>query len=153
MPAMRAHLTARQVLLTLTITTLSVAWPTLATPAATQPSAHPTTAPSAAVKKVSLKEFDAMRAEEGTVVLDVRTPREFNAGHVPGAVNVDWRARDFADQVGKLDQSKRYVLHCLGGVRSKAASQKMAEMGFTQLSDYSGGWMEYSKAPGEPVAK
>lgn len=153
MPAMPGHLTARYVPLTLTIIALSLSWRTLAAPPATQPSAHPATAPSASVKKVSLKDFDAMRAEEGTVVLDVRTPREFNAGHVPGAVNVDWRARDFADQVGKLDKSKRYVLHCLGGVRSKAASQKMAEMGFAQLFDYSGGWMEYSKASGEPVAK
>jgi rhodanese-related sulfurtransferase len=87
------------------------------------------------------------------VVLDVRTPREFNAGHVPGAVNIDWHARDFADRVGKLDKSKRYVLHCQGGVRSAAASKKMAGMGFTQLFDFSGGWLEYAKAPGEPVAK
>lgn len=151
---MGTHLISSHIL-ALAITAVSAS-PRLAVaaPPATQPTTRPAAAAApATVKKVSLKEFDAMRAEGDTVVLDVRTPREFNAGHVPGAVNVDWHARDFADQVGKLDKSKRYVLHCLGGVRSKAASRKMAEMGFTQLCDYSGGWMEYSKAPGELVAK
>ena len=124
-----------------------------ASPASTQPATRPVAVSPAAVKKVSLREFDAMRSEEGTVVLDVRTPREFTEGHVPGALNIDWHAREFADQVGKLDKSKRYVLHCLAGVRSAAASKKMAEMGFTQLYDYSGGWREYSKAAGEPVEK
>ena len=78
-------------------------------PPATQP----------AVQKVSLTEFDAPCAEPDVVVLDVRTPKEFAAGHVPGAVNIDWHSRQFNDQVGALDKSKKYVVHCMGGVRTR----------------------------------
>jgi phage shock protein E len=117
--------------------------------AATQSTTNPVTA---TVKKIPLKEFESMRGKEDAVVLDVRTPKEFAAGHVPGAVNVDWHARDFAEQVGKLDKSKKYLVHCLGGVRSAAATKKMATLGFDQLFDYSGGWSEYSKA-GKEVEK
>src|SRR5258708_2676765 len=71
---------------------------------AEKPATHPADGDS--VKKVTLAQFDTMRAEKGAVVLDVRTAKEFAAGHVPGALNIDWHARDFADQVAKLDKSK-----------------------------------------------
>src|SRR6185437_9893191 len=66
----------------------------------------------AVVKKITLAEFDVMRAEKDTVVLDVRTPREFAAGHVPGAINVDWHLRDFNEHMAKLDKSKKFLVHC-----------------------------------------
>lgn len=104
---------------------------------------------AAPVKKISLAEFEEMRADKGAVVLDVRTPDEFNAGHVPGAVHINWRARDFNEQVGKLDKAKKYLVYCLSGVRSANAGRRMSELGFTQLFDFGGGWSEYQKA-GKP---
>lgn len=109
-------------------------------------------APSATVKKISLDEFDKMRAEPGVIVLDVRTPREFSAGHVPGAINVDWHARDFNERVEKLDKSKKILVHCMAGVRSAAATKRMNGLDFSNLCDFSGGWSAYFKA-GKPVEK
>ena len=40
--------------------------------------------------------FDKLRQQTNTVVLDVRTPKEFAAGHIPGATNIDWNGADFA---------------------------------------------------------
>ena len=95
----------------------------------------PATGPSASdestVKKITLAEFDAMRAEKDTVVLDVRTPKEFAAGHVPGAVNMDWHLRDFNERAAKLNKSKKYLAH---------------------LYDFSGGWSAWQKA-GKAVEK
>jgi phage shock protein E len=105
-----------------------------------------------AVKKINLDEFEKMRAEKENVVLDVRTPKEFDAGHVPGAVNIDWHARDFNERVSKLDKSKTYLVHCQAGVRSAAASKRMAELKFEHLFDFTGGWSAYSKAD-KPVEK
>lgn len=107
------------------------------------------------VKKVTLEEFEGMRAEKGepkVVVLDVRTPKEFAEGRVPGAVHINWRARNFNDQVAKLDKSKKYLVYCLAGVRSAAAAERMRSLGFIYLYDFAGGWDAYEKAS-KPVEK
>src|SRR5438034_351750 len=68
------------------------------------------------VPKIKLDEFEKMRQQKDVTILDVRTPKEFADGHVPGAVNIDWRSRDFAEKVANLDKSKKYVLHCQAGI-------------------------------------
>lgn len=102
--------------------------------------------------KISLAQFESMRADKSAIVLDVRTAREFSAGHVPGAVNIDWHARDFADQVAKLDKSKTYLVHCQAGIRSAAAVKKMSTMDFLHLYDFAGGYAAFEKA-GKPIEK
>lgn len=104
------------------------------------------------VKKITLAQFDQMRTDKGNVVLDVRTPKEFAAGHVPGAVNIDWHSRKFKERVEKLDKSKKYLVHCQSGTRSAAATRLMSTLGFSQLYDFSGGWAAYKKAD-KPVEK
>lgn len=110
----------------------------------------PTTQP--AVKKISLEEFEKMRKDKGAVVLDVRTPREFEAGHVPGAVNIPWQSPDFDKQVEKLDKSKTYLVHCYSGSRSAAATKEMTKLNFDHLFDFSGGMRAYQRAK-MPVEK
>ena len=80
-----------------------------------------------------------MRKDKSAVVLDVRTPREFEAGHVPGAVNIPWQSPDFDKQVEKLDKSKTYLVHCYSGSRSTAATKEMTKLNFDHLFDFSGG--------------
>jgi len=110
----------------------------------------PTTQP--AVKKISLEEFDKMRQDKQAVVLDVRTPREFDAGHVPGAVNIPIASPDFKQRLSKLDKSKTYLVHCYRGSRSAAATKEMSTMDFTSIYDFSGGMDAYQKAK-KPVEK
>lgn len=107
-------------------------------------SASPATQP--AVKKITLEEFEKMRKDKGAVVLDVRTPREFGAGHVPGAVNIPWQSPDFAKQVEKLDKSKTYLVHCYSGSRSASATKEMSKLNFDHLFDFSGGMRAYQRA-------
>jgi len=104
------------------------------------------------VKRISLEEFEKMRKDKGAVVLDVRTPREFEAGHVPGAVNIPWQSRDFDKQVEKLDKSKTYLVHCYSGTRSAAATKEMTKLNFDHLFDFSGGMRAYQRAK-MPVEK
>ena len=56
-------------------------------------------------RDIDLETFEKLRKEPGTVVLDVRTEKEFNAGHVPGAVLIDVNADGFAGKVAALDKS------------------------------------------------
>ena len=50
-------------------------------------------------------------ADDSVVVLDIRTPAEFAKGHIKGAVNIDYKADDFAEKLATLDKSKKYIMH------------------------------------------
>ncbi len=61
---------------------------------------------------ISVAETAALLSSDpDVVVLDIRTPDEYAAGHLEGAVLVDCKAADFAAQLQKLDPSKTYVMH------------------------------------------
>ncbi len=57
------------------------------------------------------------------VVLDVRTPSEFAAGHIAGAVDIDLSAVTFTGEVAKLDPKTPYFVYCHSGNRSAASSR------------------------------
>jgi rhodanese-related sulfurtransferase len=89
------------------------------------------------------------------VVLDVRTPGEFAEGHVAGAVNLSVAregSEHFDDEVAKLDRGKTYLVYCARGNRSAVAASRMSKLGFTHLSDFSGGIEQWRKE-GKPVEK
>ena len=104
------------------------------------------------VKRVGVEEFEKLRENKANTVLDVRTEQEFKAGHIPGAVNIDVKAPDFQEKVGKLDKNKTYLVHCAGGVRSASACKKMESAGFKELYDLAPGFKGWEKA-GKPVEK
>ena len=104
-------------------------------------------------RNVSVEEFDRLRAEKKTVVLDVRTKKEFEAGHLPGAVNLDWNSPDFSKEAAKLDPAKLYLVHCAAGGRSARACQLMTgKLGFTNCVNLEGGFNAWQKS-GKPVSK
>ena len=103
-------------------------------------------------KKVDVEEFDKLRQNKANVVLDVRTEKEFTAGHIPGAMNIDVNATDFDEKVAKLDKGKTYLVHCAAGRRSAAASRKMEGLGFKNIFDLSPGFNGWTKA-GKPTEK
>lgn len=76
--------------------------------------------------------------QEGYVVIDVRTPQEFAAGHLAGARNLDVQSPDFADQVAQLDRAGRYLVYCRSGNRSAAAAEQMKRVGFGNVADAGG---------------
>lgn len=103
-------------------------------------------AESSAVKNIGVPEFEKLRADKKNVVLDVRTVKEFEAGHVPGAVNIDWNGPDFEKKVGALDKGKVYLVHCAAGVRSAKASAAMTKLNFKHLYNLEGGFKAWEKA-------
>jgi len=110
----------------------------------------PATAKS--VKNAGVEEFDKLRSSPNTVVLDVRTPKEYAAGHIKGAVNIDFNAPDFQEKIKKLDPSKTYLVHCAGGVRSAKACNAMDKIALTNLVNLEPGFRAWEKA-GKPVEK
>ncbi len=111
-----------------------------------------TGAPTAAYKNLSVDEFARMAADKQNVILDVRTPGEFAAGHIPGAVNLDYNAPDFQAKAAALDKSKTYLVHCAVGGRSVRACEKLSRLDFPNLYNLPGGFKAWAKA-GQPVEK
>ncbi|MCO8128001.1 rhodanese-like domain-containing protein [Acidimicrobiia bacterium EGI L10123] len=115
-----------------------------------------TTAPEAAdagagVRVVSPAEAAALLdADPAPAVIDVRTPEEFEAGHLEGAVLIDVTSPDFEAQVAELDRDQPYVLYCRSGNRSVTARQVMSDLGFTDVADIGGGITAWV-AEGQPV--
>lgn len=105
-----------------------------------------------AVIHVQAKEAAKLVAEGKVVVLDVRTPEEFAEGHIAGATNINFMAKDFAAQVAKLDRDKTYLVHCAGGGRSKRCLPTLKEQGFTHIVHLDGGFSAWEES-GQPVAK
>ena len=110
------------------------------------------TAEPAGFKSIGVPEFAKLAADPGNVILDVRTPEEFQAGHLSGAVNLNISAPDFPERIKALDRTKTYLVHCASGGRSARACGKLAQLDFPRLYNLSGGIHAWIKA-GQPVVK
>lgn len=104
---------------------------------------------SAAISKMDVKAFADAASQPGVVLLDVRSPEEFAAGHLPGAVNINVEDSGFADAIAKLDKNATYAVYCQSGRRSGIATSQMAEAGFATLFDLQGGVQAWKQAGGE----
>ncbi len=80
------------------------------------------------------------------VVLDVRTPEEFDEGHIEGAVMVDFYSEDFDAQLAALDPDVPYVVYCRSGNRSGQTIAKMEVIGFQSVDDIDGGVVAWAGA-------
>ena len=107
---------------------------------------------AAAFKNLTVEEFARMAADKRNVILDVRTPAEFQAGHISGAVNLDVSASDFQARAALLERSKIYLVHCASGVRSVRACEQLNRLDVPNLYNLPGGFRAWAKA-GKPVEK
>jgi rhodanese-related sulfurtransferase len=93
---------------------------------------------SEAVTTVSGDSVAEAVSEPGVTVIDVRTPEEYAAGHVEGALNIDVQNPGFDAAIAQLPSEEPYVVYCRSGNRSAAAAEEMADAGFTDITDVGG---------------
>ena len=108
---------------------------------------------TASIETISAAEAADLLAAppDGLVVLDVRTPGEFAAGHLPDAINLDYQAAGFADDLGALDREVPYLLYCRSGNRSAQAREMMRGLGFVEVYEIGGGMNAWAEAGGAIV--
>lgn len=80
-----------------------------------------------------------LQSSPNAVLLDVRTPAEFNVSHIENAVNVDYENINFDSEVKKLDQTKEYFIYCRSGNRSSKALPIMKASGIKVIYELQGG--------------
>jgi rhodanese-related sulfurtransferase len=90
--------------------------------------------------------------DPGFVLLDVRTPKEFDAERIEGAVMVDYLSPSFRDEMAKLDRGKSYLVYCRTGHRTNGALKVMRDLGFRNVSALAGGITKWKEA-GFPTAR
>ena len=76
--------------------------------------------------------------EGGAELIDVRTPKEFAAGHLGGVVNIDLAAEDFEERIADLDMAADYVVYCASGNRAGTAIETMTDQGFDSFMNGGG---------------
>lgn len=83
--------------------------------------------------KVDFKEM----VKDGAVILDVRTPAEYNGGHIKGSINIPLQSLD--KNLGKLKKDKPIITCCASGMRSASAKSILKSKGFEDVHN-GGGW-------------
>ncbi len=117
----------------------------LAAPAFTQ-SVPPPEAPS-----IAPSELSARRASgEAPVVIDVRTPEEYAAGHIPGALNIPFD--QVAQRISEVEAPHGVALYCMVGPRARKGESTLLSAGYTSVLHLEGGLAAW-EAAGFPVER
>ena len=83
-------------------------------------------------------------ADKKSIILDVRSSEEFEAGYIPEAKQLDIRNPEtFMQGLESLDKSASYYVYCRSGARSAQACQVMSQMGFETTFNLLGGILDW----------
>jgi rhodanese-related sulfurtransferase len=93
--------------------------------------------------KVVNKEVFAEAIKKEVQLVDVRTESEYKEGFIGQAQNIDINSNEFEEKISKLDKNKPVYIYCKSGARSQKAAQKMTELGFKEIIDLEGGYMNW----------
>lgn len=90
-------------------------------------------------RQISMDQAVAMMEKEsGYIILDVRRPDEFVAGHIPGAVNVPNESIGKDEIVELPNKGQLILVYCRSGRRSKEAAEKLVKLGYTNIVEFGG---------------
>ena len=102
------------------------------------------------IKTVNAETFKKLiEAGEG-VLLDVRTPEEFESGHIAGAQNINVNDNSFVEKINALPKDKAIYVYCRSGKRSLKAAGILSENGFNNIYNLDNGIMGW-QSNGFPV--
>jgi rhodanese-related sulfurtransferase len=92
---------------------------------------------------VSPKEASALieknEGDSDFVILDIRTPGEYQSGHIENSIMIDFYSKTFAEEVNRLDKGKTYLIHCRSGNRSTRSMELFKKLQFQKIYHLSSG--------------
>ncbi|MCB9263033.1 MAG: thioredoxin fold domain-containing protein [Flavobacteriales bacterium] len=98
------------------------------------------------INKLNVNDFKTrLEAAGNPQILDVRTPGEFNGGHIKNAQNIDYNSPDFNQKLKLFKTEDTLFVYCLSGGRSSAAVGILKQMGFKHVNELQGGLMQWKQ--------
>ena len=93
---------------------------------------------------MSVSAFKTKIKQKSVQLIDVRTPEEYGAGHIEGALNIDVQSGDFESQVNaQISRKKPVAVYCRSGKRSARAASALSKMGYKVVYDLQGGYLAW----------
>jgi rhodanese-related sulfurtransferase len=90
---------------------------------------------------VNVEEFQKLISTKGAQLIDVRTFRVYEKGHIKNALLIDYMSSDFKTKAFKgIDKSKPVLLYCTSGVFSARSAKMYKEAGFKKVYNLVGGF-------------
>ena len=96
--------------------------------------------------------IDKHSEDKDFAILDIRTPGEFQAGHLARSIPIDFYSQSFADQLNRLDKKKTYLVYCRTGNRSTSSLSLFKKLKFEKIYHMSNGISGW-KSQDLPVTK
>lgn len=96
-------------------------------------------------RRVDVTEFKEFIATPDVQLVDVRTAEEYNAGHIPGSINIDV-LKGHEELAATLDPERPVALYCRSGRRSEQAGWVLEKVFFRNVVDLKGGYNEWIKS-------
>ena len=87
--------------------------------------------------------IQANQSNPDFIILDIRTSKEFDAGHIKAARNIDFYAQSFAKEFRSLDRNKTYLIYCRSGNRSKQLMGAVEKMHFKEVFHMRSGLVDW----------
>ncbi len=97
------------------------------------------------VTQLNVVDYKEAISKENIQLIDVRTLKEFDQGHIPKAKSIDYFSSTFKADLNALDKTKPIYLYCKSGKRSTKASKICNELGFKKIYNLTGGYLAWSR--------
>ena len=88
-------------------------------------------------------EFSKELIKKQIKIIDVRTPKEFNQGHIENAININFKSSNFIKSISKLNKDTSFLIYCKSGNRSGKAAKIFDSIGFYKIYNLKGGYINW----------
>lgn len=95
------------------------------------------------IQLVDVAAFKKGIANQNVQLIDVRTPKEYEEGHIENSTLINYFSENFKTKLSELNKNKPLYLYCRSGVRSGKASKVLSELGFKEIYDLEGGYLAW----------
>lgn len=105
------------------------------------------------VKSVAPQGFsDAIKNDNNYIIVDVRTPQEYNHGYIKGAKNIDYNKNNFNSKMEEIDKNKTLYIYCASNNRRGKANRQIQNLKFSNIIELKGGFYAWGSSK-FPVVK
>lgn len=102
--------------------------------------------PTKTVQDINESElFKLATQHPDAVIIDARTPSEYQTGRILNAINIDFLNASYLSEIEELNKENHYFIYCQSGQRSKSMAKQMKKMDFKHVYNLSGGVMTWTK--------